>query len=91
MRGARSSSSSTNPPRRQVERRPRAPLTTQMRDSRANANADQWMNGTRWRSKIAKSDHVIAIAAGRSPSGVENAYAAEVASKKNLKKKNVNQ
>jgi hypothetical protein len=34
---------------------------------------------------MAKSDHVIAIAAGRSPSGVENAYAAEVASKKNLK------
>ena len=55
-----------------------------MRDSRANAKADQWMNGLRWRSKIAKSDHVIAIAAGRSPSGVENAYAVAVASKKNL-------
>ncbi len=59
-----------------------------MRDSKANTSADQWMNGECWRSKIAKSDHVIAIAAGRSPSGVENAYAAAVASKKNLKTEN---
>ena len=39
----------------------------------------------RWCSKMAKSDHVIAMLPARSPSELENAYVAEVASRKNLK------
>jgi len=59
-----------------------------MRDKRANANADQWMNlEERWWSKIAHKDQEMAMPAGRSPSGAENAYAVAVVSKNNKAKK----
>lgn len=79
---------------------PTVALTTQTRDKRANAKADQWMNldsvstvscdriitylEERWWSKIAHKDQAIAMLAGRSPSVEEKAYAVAVASKKNL-------
>lgn len=45
------------------------------------------MNLSCWLSKTANSAQVIAILAGRSPSGVENAYAADVVSSNNNPRK----
>lgn len=41
-------------------------------------------------AKMAKRENVMAMEAGRSPSGVEKAYVAAVASKKNLTENDVN-
>lgn len=83
-RGARSSSCKI-PPRRFAKKTPQRLLTTQKSERIANARADQWMKADdRWCAKMAKSAHVIAMEPARSPSGEENAYAAAVASRKNL-------
>jgi len=53
---------------------PMAPLTTQTKARIAKASADQWMNLEEvWCAKMAKRDQAMAMEAGRSPSGVENA------------------
>ena len=73
------------PPLRSLRPTPIAALTTQRRESTANASADQCTNaGWRWCANTAQSDHAIAMLAGRSPSADENAYVAAVASRKNL-------
>ena len=65
--------------------RPNTPLPTQRRARIANAKADQWTNPELvWWTKIAQSDHAMAMDAGRSPSAEEKAYVAAVPSKKNL-------
>ena len=75
INGARSSSSNTSPPWLQLFLpRPTPPLTTHTSARIAKASEDQWMKlDDCWWAKMANSDQAIAIEAGRSPSGEENA------------------
>jgi len=56
-----------------------------MRARMAKTRDDQWTKpDSVWCAKIAQRDQAMAMEAGRSPSGVEKAYVAAVASRKNL-------